>query len=415
MPPSAIPPESIDPLEARSPRLGAAFRAVSAAARSACDATLPPGVSVRIAAARLGVSRQVAWSLLTLARALTPLEMAKARLGRRGWKSVFAGLEEAGCPAEPLATLRDAAERVLSALDDPEVAPALGTLVDFSPGRSSDREAERRRVLRKAHFATRAASVLSSRGKVLTFILTRNRRDPLQTDLTATQYFDAVERGVPGDAVLLGYCKEPDERVASWLPDGMTLADAFGRGGAIPSVIEEASSPGVVGKELQPIEHDGRIGAGFTSRDPRRSGTLRIAFGEWLPARGGFRSEDDDEIALAMNFPGWTEFGVFDVLWHRRLESGGPFVGSSHAPVMNRPPKEWKIAPRVEVIGAFGLAEKLDLPEPLRGANAGYRTLVSRALSFLGEPYENFEHWRYVVECPPLRSMLLVRRPMARG
>jgi hypothetical protein len=65
-------------------------------------------------------------------------------------------------------------------------------------------------------------------------------------------------------------------------------------------------------------------------------------------------------------------------------------------------------------MGSFGLAEALDLPEPLRRANAGYRTLVSEALRFLGEPYEAFEHWRYAVECPPMRSMLLVRRPMAK-
>ncbi|MGA1394143.1 MAG: hypothetical protein ACO38W_13410 [Phycisphaerales bacterium] len=65
-------------------------------------------------------------------------------------------------------------------------------------------------------------------------------------------------------------------------------------------------------------------------------------------------------------------------------------------------------------MGSFGLAEALDLPEPLRSANADDRTLVSEALRFLGEPYEAFEHWRYAVECPPMRSMLLVRRPMAK-
>ena len=35
------------------------------------------------------------------------------------------------------------------------------------------------------------------------------------------------------------------------------------------------------------------------------------------------------------------------------------------------------------------------------------------AFDYLGEPYEAFEHWRYFVECPPLRSTLLVRRPLA--
>jgi hypothetical protein len=238
MPPRTIPPESNDPIESRSPALGAALRVVAAAARAAVDATLPPGASVRVAAAQLGVSRQVAWSLLNLARASSPLEMVKARLGRRGWKTTLAALERGGCPASTLASLREAAENLLHELEDPELAAAIEAIVEFSPGRSSDREDDRRRLLRKSHFATRAASVLSSRSKVLTFILTRNRRDPLQTDLTATQYFDAVERGVPGDPVLLGYCKERDEHVAAWLPEGMTLAEAFGRGGAMPSVIE---------------------------------------------------------------------------------------------------------------------------------------------------------------------------------
>ena len=56
--------------------------------------------------------------------------------------------------------------------------------------------------------------------------------------------------------------------------------------------------------------------------------------------------------------------------------------------------------------------DDLALPPSLRTARAAHRRMIEEGLEFLGESYENFEHWRYVVECPSLRSQLMMRWPM---
>jgi hypothetical protein len=407
-----IPPESPDPLEQRAPRVGTALREVAAATAAALELALTPGITARGASERLGVGRRLAWHALTLARASEPFEMARARPGRRGWQTLLAALERTDARGERLDRLRQAVDRLHAAIDEAAPELDLDAFIAGAATRQGDGATTPPALLRRVHHASRPSAIFSCRAKFLTLLVTRNRLDPDHADVTALQLFDTIERRSPGPVLPLASCEVSDDRIRASLSRDADLSTVLGREGPLPPVLVEASSPGVCGAELQPCETPCGTAVGFGRRDPRRRGPLRVAIGEWSPMAGPVFAENDGECTHAMVINGWAEFAVFDLLWHREVPHGGEPIATAHCSGGEEEPT-WKATPLVEAITSFGRCADPRLPDPLRSAGAAYRTMLQKGFDFLGEPSEAFEHWRYFVECPPMRSMLLFRRPLA--
>lgn len=410
------PSPETDPLEQDAPRLVAALREASSIAAEAIDAVLEPGSTARAAGERLGVDKKLAWKLLRFARAAGPTAILQARPGRRGWEILLPALAQAGFAEARLAALRSSIAELHAALDDPMLGIDLASYEASRPRRSAGVASDAERRIRSAHLATRPGSVLTGRAKVLTYLVGRNRSDPDQVDLTVFELFDQIERQIPGEMLPVANCEMPEEELRRRLPAGMDLKSVPGRGGPLPPLVESASSPGLVGHELHAMDLHGMPTVGFTQRDPNRSGPLRMAFADHLPACGAIFSDGDRdgaEIVLGLPVQGWIEHAVLEVLWLRDVPSGGPPRASSHFPASGIPVHDLKSCPRVEVIERLDRCDDLALPSSLRTARAAHRRMIEEGLEFLGESYENFEHWRYVVECPSLRSQLMMRWPMA--
>lgn len=411
------PPESNDPIARASPSLATNLIEASDAARRAMDASLPPGASVRSASERLGLGRDAAWRFLSFARATSPLEMAKARPGRRAWRAILEALERADCDAELVETLRDAVDRLADAAGRPFQGSSNLTeyLARQAPQSDADRST-RHRLIRRTHLATRATSVAVIRSKLMLYLVVPAARSPGRADTVVLQLLDGVQRLVPGDMLPLATVETSDERLRSNLPEGTDLSTVLGRQGPVPPLLEDVSSPGVVGDEVRPMRRGGLPTAGFTAQNPNRVGPLRLAFGEWVPDAGPTcRAADDPagEVVFLTAVRGWSEFAIFEVLWHRDIPADGAFEASSHAANLHISAAEVKDEPRLDVISTFDRCDSPTLPSPLGSANPTYRALLRRGLDAVGCRYEDFEHWRYFVECPPMRSYLLIRRPLA--
>lgn len=408
-----------DPIEQASPRLAAALREVAAATASIVEATLPPGSSTRSAAERLGVSKKTSWLLLSLARATAPTDMAKARPGVRGWANLLRAFDAIGAPSGRLALLRESVARLQAAIEAEREEFDLDALVAGRLPRAGA-PTNRGRLLRRAHFESRKAATAAVGAKVGIDLVTPNRRDPSRIDVTRLQLFDGFERLVPGELMQLGGVATSDKHLRAWMPEDADLREAFGRQGPLPPLLEELSSPGMVGVELHASKRGagdaGEAGVWFSQRHPARRGRITLAFGEWMPAIGEVYAEEGerDEAWMGMGVWGWAEHAVLDVLWHRDLPAGGPFSAKCVPPSSAPGHGSWANATELEVTGRFESDARPELPAALRSANVAYRRLLRRGLEHLGEAYEAFEHWRYVVECPPLRSALLLWRPMAR-
>jgi hypothetical protein len=413
-----IAPESSDPLEQRLPRLGAALREAAAATAAAIEAALPAGATARSASGHLGIGRRLAWHALAFAKAETPLAMARVRPGRRGWNALLAAFERAGAGPERLERLGQAIDRLQEAIDAASAAFDLEAVIAGAAAPRRPAGPSPGPLLRRAHHANRPSAIFTCRAKVLAVLVTRNRIDPERADVTALQLFDTIERRQPGPILPLAACEAGDDRLRASLPAGADLSKVLGRRGPLPPVLVGASSPGVCGAELHACEIASGTAVGFGSRDPRRRGPLRVATGEWLPMAGPIfaeqppGSDDGAESNQAMVVNGWLEHAVLDLLWHREVRHGGDPIASIHSPSGDSV-ETWKESPLIESISAFDRCSGLQLPDALRSANAAYRAMLEEGLGFLGETYGAFEHWRYAVECPPMRSMLLVRRPLA--
>lgn len=407
-----------DPIEQASPRLAAALREVAAATAAIVEATLPPGSTSRVAAERLGVSKFTSWLLLALARATSPAEMAKARPGARGWASLLKGFDAIGAPPARLAALGESVGRLQAAIEAEREEFDLDALVAGRLPRAGTLTT-RGRLLRQAHFAARKTTTTAVRAKIGIDLVTPNRRDASRVDVTRLQLIDGFERLVPGGPIRLAGVETPDEHLRAWIPEGVELREAFGRQGPLPPLLEELCSPGMVGVELQAskreAEGSGGLGVWFSQRHPARRGRITLAFGEWQPAIGAVYAEEGgrNDAYLGLGVWGWAEYAVLDVLWHRDLPAGGSFSAKCVPPLASPDHGAWASVGELEVTGRFESDARPELPAALRSANAAYRSLLRRGLEHLGETYEAFEHWRYFVECPPLRSGLLLWRPMA--
>ncbi|MBM4105364.1 MAG: hypothetical protein FJ257_03540 [Phycisphaerae bacterium] len=410
-----------DPIEQASPRLAAALREVAGATAAIVAATLPPGSSSRTAAERLGVSKFTSWLLLALVRATSPGEMAKARPGTRGWASLLRGFDAVGAPPALLAALRESVARLQAAIEAEREEFDLDALIAGRLPRAGT-TTNRGRLLRRAHFESRKTAAAAVHAKVGIDLVTPNRRDASRVDVTRLQLFDGLERLVPGGLRQLAAVHSTDEHLRAWMPEGADLREALGRQGPLPPLLEELSSPGMVGVELHASKSGadgsgdaGGAGVWFSQRHPARRGRITLAFGEWIPALGAVYAEagERDEACLRMGVSGWAEYAVLDVLWHRDLPAGGSFsakcVPPSNAPIQG----SWASVSELEVTARVESDARPELPAPLRSASVAYRRLLRRGLEHLGETYEAFEHWRYFVECPPLRSGLILWRPMA--
>lgn len=407
-----------DPIEQASPRLATALREAAAATAAIVAATLPPGTSSRTAGERLGVSKKTSWLLLALARATSPVEMAKARPGTRGWASLLRGFDAVGAPPALLAALRESVARLHSAIEAEREEVDLDALVAGRLPRAGT-TTNRGRLLRRAHFESRKTAAAAVRAKVGIDLVTPSRRDPSRVDVTRLQLFDGFERLVPGELIRIGSVETPDEHLRAWMPEGADLREAFGRQGPLPPLLEELSSPGMVGVELHASngKADGSGGSGvwFSQRHPARRGRITLAFGEWFPALGEVYAEAGgrNEACVGMGVWGWAEYAVLDVLWHRDLPAGGSFSAKCVPPSAAPGHGPWASVAELAVTARFESDTRPELPAPLRSASVAYRRLLRRGLEHLGETYEAFEHWRYFVECPPLRSGLILWRPMA--
>ncbi len=419
--PLVTPSSTSDPLDHEAPRLADALRQASERAAFAIEATLDPGSSARGAGERLGIDKKLAWKLLTFARESMPTAMLQARPGRRGWSILLAAFERAGLDGDRLGALRASVDTLTAVLADPDLEIDLAAFESSRPHRARGAANDRDRRIRTSHAASRSSAVVASDAKITTYLLTRSPRDPRRVDMTVLQLFDRPERQVPGPPLPIANLEQSDAELIAGLPEGTDPNSVFGRRGPLPPLLERASSPGVVGVELGEMAFDdGKTAVGFSQRDPRRAGPLRLAFGERLAAAGPLFADDEgaeghDEISMGMPVQSWAGVGVLEVLWHRALPSGGPPQASSHVPVVGIPPGGWRHAPQVETISTFGRCDSLALPVSVQGAKVMHRMAVEEALEDLGETYESFEHWRYLVECPSMRSLMLLRWPMARA
>ena len=349
------------------------------------------------------------------------MEMARVRPAANAWVAIVEALRRVGLGTDRLERLQRSIDRLHTEIG--EVSQDLDLDAFVAAGVVRESESASKARLRRAHHATRGTSTFASRAKFLIHLVTRSRRNPEQADVTVLQLMDSLERQIPGPVVRVVACEASSAQLTAALPAGADLSKVLGREGPLPPLFAELSSPGLIGSELHATSSDGRPAFGFGERDPRRTGPLRIACGEWIPSLGPIhvpreaRSESEaavpSQVQLVMPIYAWMEFAVCEVLWHRDVPHGGPPVASTHVGRVGESLDMLGSSPAIDVLGSFERCPSTTLPEVLRSATPTYRGLLQKAFDFLGEPYEAFEHWRYLVECPPMRSTLLVRRPLA--
>ena len=380
------------------------------------DARLPLGATVRIAEQRLSIGRRLAWTLLSFRRATSPDAMLEFLPGQRGWNTWLGQLEESKVAAADVVAIREAIGRLERAIDDGGLDRR--SIVDR---RSRDARRQRReweRHARESFAAQRRLWPVAGRSKILAWAVSPHRDEPSLADAVSVLLYDEIERTMPGEPLFIAQPIWSDAEVARHLPAGADPSTLFGRRGPLPPLLEEHSSPEVVGREVHPIRNPlGGMAVGFSERDPARRGPLSLAFGQHLPRIGPLAGGEGDAVTWTLEITAPLELAVLDLLWPRDLPSGGPWEarlvnGGTEA---GSPPEGLihRVSPQAPY--EAGEVPTLDLPGPHASVLPQYRGALEAAVGELGRRLDDFDIWRVQARYPLARTMLVARRPLARG
>jgi len=404
-------PTPTDQLGRRSPALAKSLRDLQGAVRELLETRCPPGVTVREAQQRLGVGKRLAWNIVSFQRASTADDMARVLPGRRGWDAIFDCFQGDDGSAGRIAKVRAAVEAVDRVLDAEGIDRATFSHRAPSP---SDRE---RLARRRDDFARhRSTWPIHGSGKVVAWLVSPDPHRPEMGTATTVQVFHGVERLASGPLLEISRSIMSDETVRERVPPETDLKGLFGRGGALPPLLEKYSSPGVVGREIHPVagESGGAPRVGLADRDPDRTGPLNLVFGDYLPCMGPLRGGEGDRVTFAVETMAPVEWAVLDLLWRRDLPSNGPwtpravgYIGGptdSPGPMMTFP--ELGEMLEVQSLGA------IDLPAPMTPFASTYRAALRAAAAGLGSTLDDFEVHRISLRYPPVRSSIVASRSL---
>ncbi len=376
------------------------------ASRVANDAT------VRDASRLLGVGQRLAWTLTNFQRASSVNRMVRFLPGRRGWATlldVFDGREEqADLVRRTRAALADFQRRCeeggvdLSALAEPV-------------RRSAEFESEKFR--REEYLKHRAHWPIRTEAKVVANLIAPTPGQPGVGSLATVLMLHGIERTTPGPPLEIARTLMSEDALQARLPEGTDPRSVFGFSGDLPPLLEACSTPGVVGRELQPLEsQEGRLRVGFTTLDPKRTAPLRLLFGQLLPQVGPLYGGPDDAVTAAVETPGPVEWCVLDTLWPRDLAAGGPwtarlstFAGTAGIAAISSATGYPELATPLDA----ARLDTLDLPGQSQSATVHYRQALKAAAGALGMTLDDFEIHRWALRYSLPRTSIVAARPLA--
>lgn len=412
---SMRPEHSRSALHRRSPEAASALDALHAAAKEVLDAELPLGASVRVTQAHFEISLRLAWALLSFRRATSLDVMLAAMPGQQGWTTWLTRLD-ATIDAERVAAIRAAKDRFDRAIRAADVD--LKVIASRPPGDARRHRLAWERYARESNEMYRRVWPVAGRAKIVAWAISPNQDDPGLADVVSVMLYDEIERTISGDPILIARQVIGDADIGDHLSPGIDPSTIFGRGGALPPLLEAYSAPGVVGREVQPIP-DSRGGSsiGFTERDPTRTGPLFLTFGSYVPRAGPLTGGEDDSLEWSLQVQAPVEHAVLHLLWPRDLPAGGPWrvkVVAGGRPAGRITGKFTESSPLLRAPFESGRARTLDLPGPLASVLPIYRAAVAAAVGQLGRGLDDFDILQVQTRFPIPRTALAASRRLAR-
>jgi hypothetical protein len=324
-------------------------------------------------------------------------------------------LGESKVAAADVVAIREAIGRLERAIDDDGLDRR--SIVNRWPRDARRQRLEWERHARDSYATQRRLWPVAGRSKILAWAVSPHRGEPGMADAVSVLLYDEIERTIPGERLFIAEPVWIDAAIARHLPAGADPSTLIGRRGPLPPLLEEHSSPDVVGREVHPIRNPlGGMVVGFSERDPARRGPLCLAFGQHLPRIGPLAGGEGDVVTWSLDITAPVEFAVLDLLWPRDLPSGGPWearlvTGGTEA---GSPPEGLihRVGPQAPY--EAGEVPALDLPGPLMSVLPQYRAALEAAVGELGRRLEDFEIWRVQARYPLARTAFVAQRPLAR-
>lgn len=365
---------------------------------------------------RLGIDKTLAWAVQRMATMHDVAASLGCLPGRRAWTKIIRGLRQAGTSHATLDRIEQAVDALRARLESRGIDREMLRVI--AAGTLDSAEEQRRHLnLRRRFFdAARLMWGVSAEGVVVAHLLSPNAKDPDLVDCTGMQVVHGLERHRAGPPWTFYYSQFTHDGHGG---DQRRNADPLDAEATGP-MLEDLSSPGVLGSEILSARHGEVDVFEFADRAPGRRGPLRAVFAERTPAAGSrFGSEQDDRVVLVYADALPMAMCVFDVIVHRDLEGLGtpePYLAASvdrNTALRYR----LRLADQLRLpLGSVGNTEALreelrersrSLPAPLDGCARVYRDLIRRAAAAVGATPEEFTIHRMVVPHPPIPSQIV--------
>lgn len=363
--------------------------------RMTLDRVLPSDYSARSLGRFLEVDRMTAWRCWTIAHVADPAQALRAMPGGRGWTRLLSRLAKRSATAAEIDAIRHEVARFESLLRRQSLdRSSLKAIAATAAGT----EAERTQILAARRAASRGAASLygvHAKALLVTVLLAPGgQRGTL--DSATVAIIEDLRRLRPGApwpimqyAVTSGTARRRSRR--------SLMADE-----SMPSLIREASTPGIMGCEL--TEHTDERGVTVVSLGdvrPTHSRGMRITAAEsnHVGALGEAEIEPFD-LSISFLFP--ADLAVIELLVHRSLARHTDPVGSLiGTPVGPHNFEYTRLASRLPLEASFRPC-KCGVESPrLKAASDAYRVGLSKACSMLHGDVDDFDAFRIELPYPP--------------
>lgn len=385
-----------------------AVERVRRALRTCLDQCVPAGAGGRSCGRALGLDRTLGWRCWTIAHTTDLATVLRMLPGSRGWRLILKALEARRVATRELATGIDLLQTATARNRlDRDTLRAIGAgRLDGERG-SAQLVATRRQAGRanRSLYGVHVARVAGAQ------LVGPPARDG-SIDLAYTAVFDGLGRSRPGPPwPVLVRSVVVDDRSRSAAAsttrraDRLQVADPIGASPRLPPLVEDLSSEGIAGRELQPGVREGFASVDLADTAPSRSGSLRACFAEIAVKAGTLRHGGTELVNLWYPTHLPCDLLVLDVLLHEGLvRATEPAAALYGTPLPLTRLSQWSDEIRLPLEAEARPVATPTLPRSMAKIDAPYRELLRRAAAAMGCEIDAFSIHRVVVPAPPLFS-----------
>lgn len=371
--------------------------------RKAIDQVVPSVNGARACGRALGLRRHLGWQVYSVAHSGDHATVLRALPKARGWMLVLKALEERGCAAAEIQSLKAAIRRLQAQLGADETdrptlrAAAAGAL---------DTAGQRAHMLRARAAATRATEYIhgiKAESQVSAYLIGSPDAKGV-VDLATVTQLHGLRRTRPGSAWPVYYTAEAydDQRPTRGVAFGK-----YGKSGGLPLVKSLSSTAAT---EALRMRKDGEthMVEFIDTGSGHREAPIDLAFLECLRGAGSVKPSDtESRLLFLINTP--MDRAVVEVWFHKSVTlRNDPSALLVSSPNLNR-----------RVLAAYGI-ERLPLeagvvpldapklPRALQRHGAVHAELLALGAKQLGAPMSDFRGFQLDVKDPPWMSMLVL-------